>query len=323
MKNDLRKLLDVIRSIEESAADKKKKEEKKAFFNDLADMSSDKVELDEAIPKSTTYAVVHSSSKKIIDKGNKKDMLKKVKALNAKEISIDEGKSNINESGETYLWTAHYRDGSTKKLNITTDEVDQALSVFKRHHPGNIVKVTTDWKPVDTSSYFKSGSWGGAIPDPRPTEPLGRPVDNPWVREQSLAEAIAEIEEDMLSKVKRDLTQYLDRLEKKVQKDCALLPKHNKTVDQDPTAVDTMTTFPPASIQDSAMSEPAAVKSITLENGSVLEIHGDQLRGFEIRRGGRSLPTRFPNLDHAQMAVDLYRQRRDRGNSTADYVEER
>jgi hypothetical protein len=29
-------------------------EEKKAFFNDLADMSSDKVELDEAIPKSTT-----------------------------------------------------------------------------------------------------------------------------------------------------------------------------------------------------------------------------------------------------------------------------
>ena len=42
-------------------------------------------ELDEAIPKSTGYALVHSSSKKIIAKGNKKEMMKKMKGLNAKE----------------------------------------------------------------------------------------------------------------------------------------------------------------------------------------------------------------------------------------------
>jgi hypothetical protein len=46
---------------------------------------NEEVELDEAIPKSTMHAVVHSSSKKIIAKGNKEEMSKKVKELNAKE----------------------------------------------------------------------------------------------------------------------------------------------------------------------------------------------------------------------------------------------
>ena len=50
-----------------------------------AAMKTEEVELDEAFPKSTQYALVHSSSKKIVAKGNKKEMTKKVKELNAKE----------------------------------------------------------------------------------------------------------------------------------------------------------------------------------------------------------------------------------------------
>jgi hypothetical protein len=140
---------------------------------------------------------------------------------------------------------------------------------------------------------------------------------------KDLSEAIAEIEEDMLSKVRNDLTRYLDRLEKKVNKDRALRPKDDKTMDEDPTAVDTMSVPPPAPVQNPVMPESVAVKSIALEDGTILEIHGDQLRGFEVRRGGRSLATRFPNLDHAQMAVDLYRRRRGASDPSADYVEER
>jgi hypothetical protein len=53
--------------------------------NYLTAEMNEEVELDEAFPKSTQYALVHSSSKKIVAKGNKKEMTKKVKELNAKE----------------------------------------------------------------------------------------------------------------------------------------------------------------------------------------------------------------------------------------------
>lgn len=48
----------------------------------------------------------------------------------------------------------------------------------------------------------------------------------------ALEEAMAEIEEDMLSKVKKDLTQYLDRLEKKVRVDRDLKDKARDAVEK-------------------------------------------------------------------------------------------
>ena len=57
----------------------KKHAEKKHFVKEEVE------ELDEAIPKSTHYATVHSSSRKIVAKGNKKEMMKKMKELNNKE----------------------------------------------------------------------------------------------------------------------------------------------------------------------------------------------------------------------------------------------
>jgi len=35
------------------------------------------------------------------------------------------------------------------------------------------------------------------------------------------------------------------------------------------------------------------------------------------------LPTRFPRLDHADMAVKLFQKRRQRQHSSQDYIEER
>ena len=46
---------------------------------------TEEVELDEAIPKSTGIALVHRASKKIVAKGNKEQMMKKMKELNSKE----------------------------------------------------------------------------------------------------------------------------------------------------------------------------------------------------------------------------------------------
>ena len=311
----------------------------------------------------------------------------KTRDMHLKAKGVAEG--TLKESGETYVWTAEFADGSTERLSMATDEVPYAKAAFEKKFPNKqLTKVDTDWKPVGGSYY--SGMPTTAMPDRRPTEPRGRDVDNPMIREawtlrgsktrdnlevkvyhdaergrwalqmfvdgeyrpeetqhfdnaqdakealkvilnfglkespamKDLSEAMAEIEEDMLSKVKNDLTRYLDKLEKKVKKEIGLSKKENG-VKEDPTAVDTMTVPPPAPIQDPVMPESAPVKSIALEDGSVLEIHGDQLRGFEVRRGGRSLPTRFPNLDHAQMAVDLYQRRRQNRDDSADYVEER
>jgi hypothetical protein len=149
-----------------------------------------------------------------------------------------------------------------------------------------------------------------------------------------LAETMADIEEDMLSKVKKDLTTYLDRLEKKARIDRELKDKAVDAVEkgraeedqdmaEDPTAQDVMTAPPPPPQEDPTLPESVAIETVTFEDQSVFEIHGDQQQGFEIRHRGRSLPTRFPAIDHARMALDLFRARRDRPDLSADYIDER
>jgi hypothetical protein len=72
------------------------------------------------------------------------------------------------------------------------------------------------------------------------------------------------------------------------------------------------------------MAEAGPVKIITLEDGTCLECWGDQGRGFEIRHQGRVLPSRFSNLDEADMAVRMFQAHRKNAarNSSADYIEE-
>ena len=81
-------------------------EEKKEFFNTLDSMhkaKNEEVELDEAIPKSTGYALVHSSSKKIVAKGNKEEMMKKMKEANAKEKGSHHlGMTHRGKVGDTF-----------------------------------------------------------------------------------------------------------------------------------------------------------------------------------------------------------------------------
>ena len=242
-------------------------------------------------------------------------------------------------------------------------------------------------------------------------------------RKNALEEAMSEIEEDMLSKVKKDLTTYLDRLEKKVSIDRELKDKAidavqkgqaeedldefaapggddrepdeeeilrqlaaqwwngteqqmvkaqntlaamgweigpdesgdddagvyvyrigdedgrdtvafahsdldlNEEIEEDPDAY-----VNPETVHDiedrvntQLVAPQAPIKTVAAEDGAVFEIHGDENNGFEIRHGHRSLPSRFPKLDHAQMAIDLYRARRKQNvqNSNQDYIEER
>ena len=182
----------------------------------------------------------------------------------------------------------------------------------------------------------------------------------------ALEEAMCEIEEDMLSKVKKDLTMYLDKLEQKVAKDQDLIDKvKDEIADSNPAkygqqeladeeecdegdisqlekAVADAPVEPIANMEeDPTPAEPpvepttppqidptlaemgAPVKYFTMEDGSCIECHGDTVKGFELRRNGRAMPSRFSSLDQAQMAVDLFKARQKKDDPSQDYIEER
>ena len=161
----------------------------------------------------------------------------------------------------------------------------------------------------------------------------------------ALEEAMAEIEEDMLSKVKKDLTQYLDQLEKKVRVDRDLKDKAQDAVakgdveeeiDTDPAAMqgpsdpgDTEVAHAAELDVDNTLSAPQA-PSATFEmaDGKSLGCYGNDNEGYELRHGEKRLPSRFKNLDDAGMAVKLYqarkkRQQRPEQGPSQDYIEER
>jgi hypothetical protein len=168
-----------------------------------------------------------------------------------------------------------------------------------------------------------------------PQNPLrGKLVgDSVEPRSSSLAETMQEIEEDMLGKVKKEFVDYLERLEdrnkidkdlvSKAKKELGLTTKADEAVEDSNDFQDTEVAH---DIDLTAASQAVAaerpVKTVAMEDGAVLEIYGDEGQGFEIRHGGRSMATRFPNIDHADMAVKLFQQRRRRQDLSQDYIDE-
>ena len=174
------------------------------------------------------------------------------------------------------------------------------------------------------------------------------------VGENSLAEAMQEVEEDMVSRVKGQFRDYLEKLEKENKLDSHLVRKakhdlkigddgevdeqeveENATWDQDVQPIgDPADTEVAHGVEDhiaasvAAPAEPMAeygapARTYTLEDGTCLEAYGDDDNGYEVRHGERRLPTRFPRIDHADMAVKLFQKRRQRQDQSQDYIEEK
>ena len=168
-------------------------------------------------------------------------------------------------------------------------------------------------------------------------------------RKPSLGEAIQEVEEDMVSRVKGQFADYLEKLEKENKLDSHLVNKakrdlnigddkevdENATWDQDVQPIgDPADTEVAHGVEDhiaaavAAPAEPMAeygapAKTYTLEDGTCLEAYGNDESGYEVRHGKRKLPTRFPRINHADMAVKLFQKRRQRQDLSQDYIEER
>jgi hypothetical protein len=231
---------------------------------------------------------------------------------------------------------------ATVESKITPVAVKSGLNAQQRSVP----QLPSLFKPRNISTVLKSKR--------DPAHPMkGEFVgDSAEPAHNALEEAMQSVEEDMLGRVKRDFVDYLERLEDKNKIDRDLVRKAKQELDmedpieEDPTQSEPAGEAPPAAAQDpvlpendfedsevahdidqTAASQAVAaeqpVKTVAMEDGAVLEIYGDQGRGFEVRHGGRSLPTRFPNIDHADMAVKLFQRRRKKADLDQDYLEEK
>jgi hypothetical protein len=158
-------------------------------------------------------------------------------------------------------------------------------------------------------------------------------------KEEPLEEARVE-EEKLLDKVKKSLSDYLtsvadqyrDNSISKKAKDKDLVD-HAKNKDlvakeviEDPTGEEPANTdqVPTTPVQNPTYSQPSpsAVKTYTMEDGRMCEIHGDEATGFEIRHGNRSMPSRFKTIDEASLALEMYQARCRTLNQSADYIDE-
>ena len=159
-----------------------------------------------------------------------------------------------------------------------------------------------------------------------PKNPLaGKLVGSSESVEQHNAMLETEMVEDVLDTVKRSFTDYLKTLEDELKSDPDL--KDKIVTDSDIKIKDTvdraLKSKEPATQELKTVVPEVAVKSVTLTNGIMCEIHGNEQDGFEIRRGTQSLPTRFKNIAQAEMAMEMYRARMRKQNESQDYMEER
>jgi hypothetical protein len=143
--------------------------------------------------------------------------------------------------------------------------------------------------------------------------------------EEPLDEAVAT--EDVLDRVKKSFTEFIKQAEEEINDSDIKEKKHEDTdlkskQRQDRTLVSKQSAVAEQDIAPGPVSA-APVKSLSLMDGIICEIHGNEQDGFEVRRGQRSLPTRFKNLDQAEMAIKMFDRKRQARDESADYIEER
>ena len=187
---------------------------------------------------------------------------------------------------------------------------------------------------------FKPENISPVLTNQTQKKPLGKNMVGDSKEPVAFARHMSEIDEDMLSRVKQDLGQYLDYLEAKKDNEIEDKKKHltqqaaKKVQDRNPAKPGDQQEYDETEepmLSGTAMMSPVSVgecnepvKIIALEDGTCLECWGNDDSGFEIRHGGRVLPSRFGTLDEAEMAVEMFRAHR-RGlpqDPSDDYLEE-
>ena len=139
---------------------------------------------------------------------------------------------------------------------------------------------------------------------------------------EPVEEAVAT--EDVVEKVKNSFKDFIKTVEKQIT-DTDIKEKKREDTDlksRKRKDRDLIAKVVPV-YKGTAYNESAPVKTVTMEDGVMCEIHGNERDGFEIRRGVKSLPTKFQNIAQAEMAMEMYQARMKKANESQDYMEER
>ena len=210
-----------------------------------------------------------------------------------------------------------------KGLNAQQKSVPQLPALFK---PKSISVLKSKTDPAHPMKGYAVGS--------------GESVEHD---EEIIEEAVAT--EDVLDRVKRSFTDFIKSVEDEIKdtdikdkkrEDTDLKKKDKKDRDliakvmpvaEDPTEQEPVTSIAPivepqAPVVNPTYAESAPVKTMTMEDGGMIEIHGNERDGFEIRREGRCMRSRFENLDHAVMALEMFQARRRKADESQDYLDE-
>ena len=113
------------------------------------------------------------------------------------------------------------------------------------------------------------------------------------------AEARDTATEDVLDTMKRRLGDYLQDVAKAIKKDPDLKDKIPQAIDQ-----------------------IKSVKTLKTDDGHEIKITGNEDDGFRVSIKNRQSNTKFPNLDEATMAVEMFCARRRSAAESQDYIEE-
>ena len=207
-------------------------------------------------------------------------------------------------------------------LNTNQRSVNQLSATFK---PKTVAVLTAKTDPKNPLAGKLVGCEEGEEPD----EPLEEAVTS----------------EDVLDRVKSSFADYLKTVSDEIRQDSDLKDKKHEDSDiKEKSTVDRALVAKQQKIKEAdseigaalsgeipaqqpagepgvSMKESAPVKTVTNECG-LWEVHGNETTGFEIRHSNRQLPTRFKNLDEAEMALEMFAARRRRMNDSADYIDE-
>lgn len=228
-----------------------------------------------------------------MSRNNHNDIYSIVERLRTLEEGLDKNQRSVNQLSATF---------KPKTVAVLTAKTDPKNPMAGKLVGGAEESVENDQEPVEESMA---------------TEDVLEKVKSSF--KDFIKSVENEIKDSDIKEKKQDDTD----LKSKDKNDRALVVKI-KPVAEDPTEQEPANTDlnPTTPILNPVLPESAPVKTMTLEDGNVIEIHGNERDGFEIRREGRCMRSRFENLDHAVMAMEMYQARRRKADESQDYLDE-
>jgi hypothetical protein len=184
--------------------------------------------------------------------------------------------------------------------------VDETVST---HKGGKITKT-----PTGIKHQAAPGNYGGYEPDFDHLQTLDKGItgriersmdikhkrEKAWQGGIELDEAVTK--EDIISKLKDRLGDYLSDIGREIKKDPDLIDKLSAKAPSD------------------QMGPP--VKTVTTDDGHEIQIHGNEDDGFRVSIKNKTANSKFKNLDEAVIACEMYCARRRTQAESADYIDE-